>query len=330
MTVFISHSFENKPEFDNIVDALDQRHIPYWDPTKVSAGSSLRDQLRDAVEQCGVCIFIATRNAIDSSWCGAELGAFWGADKPIIVYLADPSLKDDELPPIVQGDVWERRIARIAESARELLERVAGTSTDNMPVQPSQVGNMTIEQLQKLIVGAVALAAAAEKREGQSLPFDEVRDAARGAAGRMLEGIRATENSARPSSPDWHRHILWVDDHPDNNVYERQAFESMGLRFSLALSTREALRCLQRASLQRSSRTWGARKGRERDMRFLSRFGRTTNERRFSSTLAPTLRSTSARRPRKAPKGQLMWHKSLLIWSSKRFRVETRLKPHPD
>ena len=196
------------------------------------------------MEQCGVCIFIATRNAIDSSWCGAELGAFWGADKPIIVYLADPSLKDDELPPIVQGDVWERRIARIAESARELLERVAGTSTDNMPVQPSQVGNMTIEQLQKLIVGAVALAAAAEKREGQSLPFDEVRDAARGAAGRMLEGIRATENSARPSSPDWHRHILWVDDHPgDNNVYERQAFELMGLRFSLARLHAKLCRC---------------------------------------------------------------------------------------
>lgn len=40
---------------------------------------------------------------------------------------------------------------------------------------------------------------------------------------------------------DWRNHILWVDDRPDNNTYERRAFESFGLRFTLALSTNEAL-----------------------------------------------------------------------------------------
>ena len=38
--------------------------------------------------------------------------------------------------------------------------------------------------------------------------------------------------------------ILWVDDRPENNVYERQAFESQGVEFSLALSTNEALEIL--------------------------------------------------------------------------------------
>ena len=46
MTAFISHSFDNKPEFDNIVDALVQIGVPYWNPTEVKPGSSLRDQLR--------------------------------------------------------------------------------------------------------------------------------------------------------------------------------------------------------------------------------------------------------------------------------------------
>jgi hypothetical protein len=32
------------------------------------------------------------------------LGAFWGAGKPIIAYLAEASITDDELPQIVQGD----------------------------------------------------------------------------------------------------------------------------------------------------------------------------------------------------------------------------------
>jgi len=38
--------------------------------------------------------------------------------------------------------------------------------------------------------------------------------------------------------------ILWVDDRPNNNTYERQAFEALGFTFTLALSTREALQHL--------------------------------------------------------------------------------------
>jgi CheY-like chemotaxis protein len=40
-------------------------------------------------------------------------------------------------------------------------------------------------------------------------------------------------------------HILWVDDRPENNIYERQAFEAVGLRFTLALSTSEAIQKLK-------------------------------------------------------------------------------------
>jgi CheY-like chemotaxis protein len=35
--------------------------------------------------------------------------------------------------------------------------------------------------------------------------------------------------------------ILWVDDRPENNIYERKAFEAQGVEFSLALNTDEAL-----------------------------------------------------------------------------------------
>ena len=42
----------------------------------------------------------------------------------------------------------------------------------------------------------------------------------------------------------WKTQILWVDDRPENNVYERKAFESQGFSFSLALSTDQALEIL--------------------------------------------------------------------------------------
>jgi CheY-like chemotaxis protein len=54
---------------------------------------------------------------------------------------------------------------------------------------------------------------------------------------KIVEVVRA----ASPVSADgWRNHILWVDDRPENNTYVRQAFEGIGLRFTLALSTDEA------------------------------------------------------------------------------------------
>jgi hypothetical protein len=59
---------------------------------------SLRDQLRQAVDESSVCVFVATQPSLKSSWCGAELGAFWGAGKPVIVYLAEASPSGRRLP----------------------------------------------------------------------------------------------------------------------------------------------------------------------------------------------------------------------------------------
>lgn len=41
------------------------------------------------------------------------------------------------------------------------------------------------------------------------------------------------------------KEILWVDDRPENNVYERKLLEQYGLVFTLALSTQQALHCLE-------------------------------------------------------------------------------------
>jgi CheY-like chemotaxis protein len=42
----------------------------------------------------------------------------------------------------------------------------------------------------------------------------------------------------RKASSAW---ALWVDDRPDNNIYERQSLEALGIRFVLAKSTDDAL-----------------------------------------------------------------------------------------
>jgi CheY-like chemotaxis protein len=54
---------------------------------------------------------------------------------------------------------------------------------------------------------------------------------------RLMTGIPA-EMLREKLNP---RKVLWVDDNPDNNIWERQALESYGVEFTLAQSTAEAV-----------------------------------------------------------------------------------------
>ena len=120
---------------------------------------------------------------------------------------------------------------------------------------------MTVEQLENLIVGAVSLAAAQEKTEGRDVASATIGQAAKDAAGHVLEGIRTMGRAATASVAEWRKRILWVDDRPDNNSYERSAFESMDLAFTLALSTREALAILSEERFAAIISDMGRREG---------------------------------------------------------------------
>jgi CheY-like chemotaxis protein len=265
MTVFISHSFDDQPEFENVTDWLDGLGVPYWKPSEIKSGASLRGQLRQAIGTCSVCIFIATHKSVASSWCGAELGAFWGADIPVVVYMADGSLPDEALPPILQGDVWDRRLSRIASRAAELVkEREGGTQAAISP--GDRVTNMTVEQLEKIIAGAVSLVRAGEEH---GTPISDKTGgpgaAALDAAGSVLRAADAASRIGHEPGDSWRRRILWVDDRPENNTFEREVFDSLGLTFDLALSTGGALDFLSKsrygAIISDMGRSEGPREG---------------------------------------------------------------------
>jgi CheY-like chemotaxis protein len=80
----------------------------------------------------------------------------------------------------------------------------------------------------------------------------------------QLHQIVETVRAAGPASSavdGWRSRVLWVDDRPENNTYERQAFETMGLRFTLALSTEEAFERLSRANYAAVISDMGRREG---------------------------------------------------------------------
>jgi CheY-like chemotaxis protein len=61
---------------------------------------------------------------------------------------------------------------------------------------------------------------------------------------RIVESARSVGPASAVSGDGWRKQVLWVDDRPDNNIYERQAFEAVGLQFTLVESTQEAIQKL--------------------------------------------------------------------------------------
>jgi CheY-like chemotaxis protein len=84
----------------------------------------------------------------------------------------------------------------------------------------------------KRLAAAASLSIASAKIEPQE-PGQNVGNAA--------EAAPQSEPTDLGGTAKLQRKILWVDDHPDNNVYERMALETVGVIFTLAHSTREAL-----------------------------------------------------------------------------------------
>lgn len=122
MKVFISHSFEDSDKFDDLCFALERDGIPFWNPSQMPAGAPLRERLRMAIKECAVCVFIVTQNSLKSGWCQAEIGAFWGAGKPVVIYKPDTSVAEDSLPEQFKGDIYATAIRKVLHSVKDYLD----------------------------------------------------------------------------------------------------------------------------------------------------------------------------------------------------------------
>jgi TIR domain len=125
MPTFISHSHQDEAIYSAICLALDGAGIVRWDPSTMSRGESLANQLHKAIRDCNICLFLATRRSIESQWCLAELGAFWGSGKRVILLLADPDLTDSVLPPQFKGNLQAR-------NAHELIKEIKSADDEQI------------------------------------------------------------------------------------------------------------------------------------------------------------------------------------------------------
>jgi TIR domain len=92
MQIFLSYAQEDRTIYSELCKMLLAGGQSYWDADSMPLGAMLQDKLREGIRACDACLFVATQHSIASKWCLAELGAFWGAGKPVIPYIADPAI----------------------------------------------------------------------------------------------------------------------------------------------------------------------------------------------------------------------------------------------
>jgi len=137
MAVFISHSSEDRRWHDTVARLLDVAGIKRWNPAEMIPGLRLDQQLKQGIDVCDACLFVGTAHSIRSQWCLAELGAFWGAGKEVVPWLADTSINIRKLPPQFQHLVWADDPKKAVAALRDAVSRSA-TAGELIPVEATR------------------------------------------------------------------------------------------------------------------------------------------------------------------------------------------------
>ncbi len=119
-------------------------------------------------------------------------------------------------------------LTRFGQDLREFLSSLGELSLKGAGFEAS------LKKKQAEVAAALA-AAAASQRDGDVSPEIVARQAKLTAD--LLTDVITPRLIRRASRAT----VLWVDDRPGNNIYERQALEALGISFILATSTHEAL-----------------------------------------------------------------------------------------
>ena len=234
--VFISYSKTDSTFADLVKMKLKAANIDVWmDEDKLNAGEEWRNEIDLGISNADALVVILTPESCNSSYVTYEWAFALGSKKKIIPLLHDRNAK---IHPRISGyhyldftdqrkGPWEQLVKLIEKSNGEIKSQ---------PKSPGLVGGMTVEDLKQLLSGVMSLANASAKTAGRSINQEDISEAADNLADANLDLEHSDSKSVT---------ILWVDDRPENNIYEIEAFEALGFKFDSALSTNEALQKLK-------------------------------------------------------------------------------------
>lgn len=138
--LFLSHSSKDARTVGDLITFLKTQEVDLKVDQEVLAPSCpIGDTLRSEINLSHGCLWVATKDSVASSWCPVEVGAFWGAGKPIIIF--NPDAID------IGGPFHDIKYARNYEELK------AAISLIKIPVET--LGGLPVSQAASLIRSSV-------------------------------------------------------------------------------------------------------------------------------------------------------------------------------
>ena len=138
--LFIIYCSKDQMIVQDIVTFMETLQVDLMmDKKALVASDSISDTLRNVIQSSHGCLWVLTENSINSSWCPVEVGAFWGAGKPVIVY--KPSEIDYEGP---------FRDIKPARNLNDIKRAVKG-----LEVRSKTLSTVTVEEAAQIIEKSV-------------------------------------------------------------------------------------------------------------------------------------------------------------------------------
>lgn len=252
---FMSYASEDAIFADLARLKLQGAGIDVWiDAGDLRAGEEWRNAIDEGIISSDVLVVVITPESCKSPYVTYEWAYALGCGIKVIPVLLQDAEFHPRLAVLKYLDFRDQRKG----PWDTLCDEIAKTSSPSDPAKDAAyVKDMTVEQLQHLISGAVSLAAATSTSTGKEARQDDISNAAKS----VVDAMQHAKQTSPSAQEDRQRCILWVDDRPNNNVHERAAFESMGFEFTLALSTDEALEVLSSSTFAAIISDMGRKEG---------------------------------------------------------------------
>jgi len=121
--VFISYSSTERGSAKLLRGAIEGEGFQCWfDTDEIRTGDFYRENLRNALNECKVCVFYVTEKSVKRPWCLAETAAFWGAGKPVLPFLTSTTFDREKIPPHLKGMAFTSDSQELIESLRQHLD----------------------------------------------------------------------------------------------------------------------------------------------------------------------------------------------------------------
>ena len=227
--IFISYSSSDSDFTELMKMKLEEANISVWkDTNEISAGDEWRKEIDYGLLNSETIIVILNTNSSKSSYVTYEWAFALGNGKNIIPILTEKCEIHPRIKVLQYMDFTDNK-----RPWKVLIERIKELNSQKSKWINSN-SNLSIEDI---IKGIKSLANANAEQNNRNTNSNDIAEAAN-----QIHNARNYLNSIK-NKPDT---ILWVDDRPNNNIYEREVLETLGFKFDLALSTNEALKLLKK------------------------------------------------------------------------------------